>query len=84
MRCTLPSRVGIAGFISQDARDPNFGYPFNTFVDCTRKSAWGATINVAAGDLPFLRGKAKVQVIAAPTLTGLQAFTTEEVVLVAR
>jgi hypothetical protein len=82
MRCTLPSRVGIAGFISQDIRDPNFGYPFSTFVDCQpHKSAWRTTINVSLADKPFLRGKGNVQVVATPTVGGLEETTTEGVVL---
>lgn len=85
MRCTLASRIGINGFIWQDARDPNSGYPFFTFVDCEpRRTAWNATINVGLGDRPFLRGKANVQVIAVATMTGRQEETTEGVVLVAR
>jgi hypothetical protein len=85
MGCTLPARIGITGFIWQDARDPNSGYPFNTFVDCRPRGVpWQATVTVAAGDRPFLPGRAHVQVIATGTNGDRQEHTIEPVVLIAR
>jgi hypothetical protein len=86
IRCTLPSTISISGFIWQDARDPNFGYPFATFVNCVppSKQLWGATFDVASADLPFLPGGANVRIDARASQSGRQELLTEAVVLVER
>jgi hypothetical protein len=61
---TQPAQIGIVGNISQRKRDPNSGYPYNTFADCDGNTTWTVTIDVAPQDRPFLTGRAQVQAIA--------------------
>jgi len=62
--CTQPAQIGIVGNISQRKRDPNSGYPYNTFANCDGTTSWTVTIDVAPQDRPFLTGRAQVQAIA--------------------
>jgi hypothetical protein len=86
VQCTLPSTVFISGFILQDSRDPNSGFPFTTFVVCDppRRSAWSDTVTLNPLERPFLPGKAMVRIEAVAAITGYQVLATEQVVLVAR
>ena len=85
MRCTLRSTVSISGFILQNARDPNSGAPFTTFVGCEpRRSAWSDIVTLSPMDRPFLPGKAIVRIEAVAAITGYQVLETSQVVLVAR
>jgi hypothetical protein len=82
VRCTQPFAIGIVGHLDQAKRSD--GYPFNSFTNCDGKTPWSATVTVASGDQPFLKGHAQVQAIAIGPSADPQVGTIEDVTMVER